>query len=313
MIPASTGFLLVVLVSLPLAALVLVVRRLYRLRRKLPLRRWHERLWLFYSSLALLAVYALVGAWGLGVEPHWVELTRTEIPIQGGVLGRERLRVVHLSDLHLGPRFGRAERRAVELVAECKPDLILLTGDYMDVRSGSFSLSELATALSGLKPAFGVWAVGGPVDEKFVTRELLRSAGVEWLEDETRLVEGPDGTRLRLAGRGAWPLLSMGDIFDGLDATTPTILLQHGPAGVVDSLQSRGAARVDLALCGHTHGGQIVLPLWGPLLPVEDGPWRGRGESAGVPVYVNRGLGTTGLPMRLGARPEVALIELVRK
>lgn len=301
------------LVSLPLAAAILVVRRLYRLRRKLPLRRWHERPWLFRTALGLLAVYSLVGAWGLGFEPQWVELTHTEIPIQGGVLGRERLRIVHLSDFHLSSRIGLAERRAVELVADAKPDLILLTGDYMDVRSGSFSLSEFAGALSSLKPAFGVWAVGGPVDEKFVTRQLLRAAGVEWLEDETRLIEGPDGTRLRLAGRSAWPLASMEELFEGLDATTPTILLQHGPAGVVDSLKSRGMARVDLALCGHTHGGQILLPLWGPLLPVEPGPWRGRGESAGVPVYVSRGLGTTGLPMRLGARPEVALIELVKR
>ena len=313
MVPADAGVLLSALVSLPLAAGVLVLVRLYRLYRRLPLRRWYESVWLFRSALALLAVYAAVLVWGVGYESRSPELTRVEIPLRGGVLGRERFRILHLTDLHLGRRTGALERRMIELAGEAKPDLILLTGDYMDTRDASYSLTEVVEALVAIKPPHGIWAVGGPVDEKFVTREILQRAGVEWLEDETRVIEGPGGKALRLAGQGAWPLVPFADLFEGLDGDTPTILLRHGPQGLEETLGGRKSARVDLALCGHTHGGQIRLPLRGALVRAEGGRDRGLHDVAGVPVYINRGIGTTGIPMRLGSLPEVAVIELVAK
>lgn len=315
MLPADAGVLLTALVSLPVAAGACVALRLARRYRRIPsdIHPWYEKPGLVRASLAVLVVYALVGAWGVGWEPRWVELTRTEISVKGGVLGRERFRVVHLSDFHLGRRVGALERRVVELVREAKPDLLLLTGDYMDTRDASYSLKEVVDALAAIKPAYGIWAVGGPVDEKFVTRDLLRRAGVEWLEDETRVIEGEGGTRLRLAGRGAWPLVPFADLFEGLDTATPTILLQHAPSELEPTLAGRKAARVDLVLCGHTHGGQIRLPLRGAIVRAEGGRDRGLHQVEGVPVYVNRGIGTTGFPMRLGARPEVALLELVAK
>lgn len=318
MFSAGAGALVAVLVSLPLAALLLLffrgLRYWERRRRRLPadLRFWYERPWLVRSAVGVLSVYAAILAWGMGVEARWVERTRTTIPVPGGVLGRERFRVVHLSDFHLGRRPGLRERRLLELTAEAKPDLIVMTGDYMDVRSAHYALKEVVDALVALAPPFGVWAVGGPVDEKFVARDILKRAGVEWLEDETRLIER-DGKRLRLAGRGAWPLLPFDELFAGLDAETPTILLQHGPSDLDATLAGRRGARVDLVLCGHTHGGQILLPLRGALVATPGGRDRGLYDLGGVPLYVNRGLGTTGLPLRLGARPEVAVLDLVPK
>lgn len=315
MIPADAGLLLTALVSLPFAAAVFVALRLTRRYRRVPsdVRPWYETRALFRASLATLGLYGLVTAWGVGVEPRWVELTNAEIPVKGGVFGRERFRIVHLSDFHLGRRLGALERRVLELAAEAKPDLVLLTGDYMDTRDASYSLAEVVAALAALKPSRGLWAVGGPVDEKFVTRDILRRAGIEWLEDETRVIEGEGGKRLRLAGRSAWPLLSVRELFEGLDAETPTILLQHGPSGLEADLAERGGARIDLALCGHTHGGQIRLPFRGALVRAEGGRDRGLHELSGVPVYINRGIGTTGVPLRLGARPEVAVLDLVAR
>lgn len=318
MLPADAGVLLTALVSIPLAALALLGAVALRWRERRDRRRprdpraWFERRWLVRAALAVVALYALVLAWGVGVEPRWVELTRTEIPVPGGVLGRERLRVVHLSDFHLGRRLGLRELRMVELVREAQPELILLTGDYMDTREASFALEEAVAALKAVNPPFGIWAVGGPVDEKFVTRDILRRAGIEWLGDETRLIEA-QGRRLRLAGREAWPIVPAADLFEGLDQETPTILLQHSPAGLEGLLTGPTAARVDLVLCGHTHGGQVRLPFRGALVGAPGGRDRGLYEVGGVPVYVNRGLGTTVAPIRLGARPEVALLELVRR
>jgi len=310
-LPADAGILLSALVSLPVVAGYLVALRLIRAYRRLPLRRWYESIWLFRGGLAILALYAAVTAWGIGVEPRWPELTRVEIPLRGGVLGRERFRIVQLSDFHLGRGLGSLERRVIELARDAKPDLILLTGDYMDTRDASYSLTEVVEALVAIKPPRGIWAVGGPVDEKFVTRDILRRAGVEWLEDETRVIDGDGGTRLRLAGQGAWPLVPFADLFEALDVDTPTILLRHGPEGLEETLAGRKGARVDLALCGHTHGGQVRLPLRGALVRTPGGRDRGLHEVAGVPVYINRGIGTTGVPLRLGARPEVALLEIV--
>lgn len=318
MLPADAGVLLMALVSVPLAALLVLgaaaLRRHERRARRLPGARlgWVERPWVVRTALGVLAAYGLVLAWGMVVEPRWVELTRTEIPVVGGVLGRDRLRIAHLSDFHLGRRLGHRELRMVELVREAKPEIILLTGDYMDSREGSFALEEAAAALKAVDPPFGIWAVGGPVDEKFVTRDILRRAGIEWLGDETRLVEA-QGRRLRLAGREAWPMVPVADLFDGLDRDTPTILLQHSPAGLEALLSGPTAARVDLVVCGHTHGGQVRLPFRGALIATPGGRDRGLHEVGGVPVYVNRGLGTTAVPIRLGSRPEVAILEIVRR
>jgi uncharacterized protein len=316
--PADAGVLLTALVLLPVLAAALLagsaLRRRDRGTRRIPrdARAWYERRWLLRSCAAVLAVYALLLAWGMGVEPRWVQLTRTEIPLRGGALGRDRLRIVHLSDFHLGRALGARELRMIELVREAKPELILLTGDYMDSREASYSLEEVATALKAVNPVFGIWAVGGPVDEKFVTRDILRRAGIEWLGDETRLIEA-QGQRLRLAGREAWPLVPAADLFEGLDAQTPTILLQHSPERLEELLAGPTAARVDLVFCGHTHGGQVRLPFRGALIQPGSGRDRGLCEVAGVPVYVNRGIGTTVFPIRLGARPEVALIEIVNR
>ena len=311
MLPADAGILLSALVSLPVVAGYLVLLRLIRAYRRLPLRRWYESVWMFRGGLAVLGVYAAVTAWGVGIEPRWPVLTHVEIPLRGGALGRERFRIVQLSDFHLGRGIGSLERRMIELARDAKPDLILLTGDYMDTRDASYSLKEVVEALVAIKPPRGIWAVGGPVDEKFVTRDILRRAGVEWLEDETRVIDGDGGTRLRLAGQGAWPLIPVADLFEALDVDTPTILLRHGPEGLEETLADRKGARVDLVLCGHTHGGQVRLPLRGALVRTPGGRDRGLHQVAGVPVYINRGIGTTGVPLRLGSRPEVAVIELV--
>jgi hypothetical protein len=84
------------------------------------------------------------------------------------------------------------------------------------------------------------------------------------------------------------------------------ILLSHHPDVFVESAV-RG---VDLQLSGHTHGGQVVFFGWAPMTHSNHGLWRGRYASAGAQLYVGRGIGTTGLPLRLGAPGEIAILEL---
>jgi hypothetical protein len=318
-LPIDAALILAVLLSLPLLSLLaLVSTAAYALARRrgwMPKDRlhWADRAWVRGPAAVVLLAYAGALAWGAGVEVDRVELTRTELPAAQPVLGEERFRIVQLSDLHL-ERIGTRERRVVERVAEAKPHLIVVTGDLMNARHGGAALAEFLGALRGLGARHGVWVTGGPMDEKFPVRDMVRRAGAEWIEDETRLIE-VGRSRLRLAAQGAWPARRLAELLRGLEDGAFTLFLRHSPEGVEDLEEARREGlRVDLFLCGGTHGGQVALPGWGAIVTgsrLHKRYERGRYEVEGTPVYINRGVGTLGPPVRLCSRPEVALLELV--
>jgi len=304
-----TLFLFSVLVLLYLGFLFVA-----RARGLIPSDRksWLERPWVIWPAAGWAALCAVCFAYGSLVEPRWVRVTRTEIEVDQPVLGYERFRIVHLSDLHL-ERFGGREQSVVEAVTRAAPHLILLTGDYMNVREGGVALVEV---LRDLRAPHGVFGVGGHWDAKFPTGRLFEAAGAVLLEDETRLIEHA-GKRLRLAGQDVYPVQPLRDLLRGLEDGAFTIYLQHSPDAAEELLSREPGQRVDLFLCGHTHGGQVRLPLWGAIVTLsrqhkkyEQGLYR----VGGVPMYVNRGVGLEGgavPPVRFLAPPEVAVIELV--
>ncbi len=315
----ATALLLAILLAAPVLSLLAVLSRAFHvlargqgwIRRDM--KGWSDRAWIFRPALGVLAAYAAVLAWSAWVEPRWLEVTRTEIAVAGPVLGYDRFRVVHLSDLHL-ERSGALQARLVERAREAKPHLIVLTGDSLGAREGGAALAEVLEALRGIEPPHGILAVGGHSDEKFITREIFRRAGVEVLEDETRVLER-DGRRLRVAAQAAWPQAPLRELLRGLDRETPTIFLRHDPGGADELRGLEAGQRVDLFLCGHTHGGQVCLPFLGALVPStrEAGRFeRGLHRVGEIPMYVHRGVGLApGLPLRLLSRPELAVIELV--
>ncbi len=322
MIPLGAALLLALIVFLPALATFLVilglVPRIARRRGLMPpdKRTWAESRWVFRPAAGLLVVYALCFAWGSLVEADWVQTTRTEIMTGRPVMGHEAFRIVHLSDLHL-ERFGRREARVIERVREASPHLILLTGDYMNVREGGAALHELLSHLKPLAP-MGVFGVPGNWDVKFTTRRIFENAGAVLLSDETRLLERA-GAKLRLVGHDVYPNRPLRELLRGLDDGAYTIYLHHKP-DAVDELQNRDPdQRVDLFLCGHTHGGQVCLPFWGAVITLSKYHKtyeRGRYDFQGVPMYVNRGVGMEGgaAPRaRFLSRPEVAVIDLVSK
>ena len=319
-LPPDAVVLLTVIFAAPLLCSLAVASAIsYRLARRWGLMPrdkilWVERPWAFRPAAAVLVVYAVCFAYGNQIEADWVQTTRTEIKVAEPVLGYDRFRIVHLSDLHLD-RIGRRERRMIEQVAEAKPHLILLTGDYMNVREGAVALNEV---LGVLKAPYGVVGVEGNWDTKFVTAEVFQRAGATWLVDDTRLFER-DGRKLRLAGQGLTPSRSLQELLPATDDGAYTVFLHHKP-DAVDELRKRSPGqRVDLFLCGHTHGGQVCLPFWGAVITL--GKYhkqyeRGLYQVDGVPMYVNRGVGSGGggIPhVRFLARPEVAVIDLVAK
>jgi hypothetical protein len=316
--PVDAVLWVVFLLTLPVLSLLVVgqwaFQVLARKRGFIPPDKvsWVERRWVIRSAAGCLALYAACFAYGAFVEAGWVRTTVTEIDVDRPVLGYARFRIVHLSDLHL-ERFGGRERRLLEAVAGAAPHIIVLTGDYMNVREGGPALVEV---LKNLKAPHGVFGVEGNWDSKFPVRRLFEAGGATLMEDETRLIEHA-GHRLRLVGQGLPPDRPLGELLGGLEDEAFTVFLHHTPDAAED-LQARGPGRrVDLFLCGHTHGGQVRLPLWGAIVTLTRNHKKyeqGLYKVGDVPMYVNRGVGLEGgavPPVRFLARPEVAVLDLV--
>ena len=261
-----------------------------------------------FVGLGVPAAYGhLVGAWDY-------EVTETVVSVKD-LPGRfEGFRIALVSDVHHGRLVSIEEvRRVVALANGARADMVALTGDYTTV--GRKYVEPCAEALGGLSAPEGVWAVLGNHDHKTdgaLTRRALGGRGINVLTNQnTELRRGADVLQLAGVDDWGWGQADFPRTMRGVDTTRPSVLLSHEPMAL-DVPETRG---VSLILSGHTHGGQIVLPFVGaPAAYV----WkhlkylRGVYESGGTQLYVSRGTGVIGLPLRIGARPEVAVLRLER-
>jgi hypothetical protein len=251
-----------------------------------------------------------------------LELMEVDVPVPGLPPGLDGLRLVQLSDLHAGDVFDESTLLpAVELARACRPHLVLLTGDF--VTHAAEEVLRLGHALGRIQPSCGAFAVFGNHDYRG-RREgriaaWLRRQGVTVLRNENVVLSDPTwgGARLAVAGledieesKGSHlePTvagLSPPDVAAGQHAR---LLLCHNP----DVVERLPPGLFHLVASGHSHGGQIVLPLVG----TPGRPWMPRHVRGSHPLpgggllHVNRGLGILVLPFRLGARPELTLFTL---
>ncbi|MBI4563582.1 MAG: metallophosphoesterase family protein [Planctomycetes bacterium] len=311
---AAEGFaFLFFLAILPLTAAgilgVAAWRRMLRAFRRSPgrLGAVAEVRFIRLSAAGIAALYLIAAGYGFFIEPEWPEVERTSLRVPSPVLGLGAFKIVHLSDLHL-ERLGARERRILRRVRDERPDAVVLTGDYANRREAIPALVEF---LRSLKARHGVYGVEGHVDHKFEIREAFRAAGAVLLRDEFVFRTDGSSRPLLIAGMSMYPSRPLPEILEAAPEEGFRVLLHHAPQGPA----VLGSARVDLFLCGHTHGGQVRLPGTGsrnpfrPESPLPDGVsvWDG------VTCVVNRGLGTWGGPLpaiRFLARPEVRVIEL---
>lgn len=240
------------------------------------------------------------------------------------------VRIVHLSDLHYGLFVGRGTvRRWVDAVRREQPDLIAITGDFLDSGVGGQRHHKLLEELSRLRAPLGVYAVWGNHDWTSLNTNATRVAFAEQLRLHGVTLINNAGVQVRddlyMAGVDDW-WFGMQDLDAALRGYTggAVVLLAHNP----DYL-TQVPSRVNLTLSGHTHGGQVRLPLFGPLkrrstlLNVLQGWVRGarivQSPAEGTPVdapdghalgFVSRGLGVTGVPMRWACPAELAVLDL---
>lgn len=247
------------------------------------------------------------------IEPEWLMVERVEVVVRGLRPALEGYKIVQMSDFHLYP-YTQVEliQRAVGLANELRPDLVVLTGDYVLERADA--IFELAPVLAGLNGRQGVFAVLGNHDhwtDPAAVRTGLRESGIEVLHNEgVELSVGREG--LYLAGvDDCWSgAPDLGVALDGVAAGTPVVLLAHEP-DFADEFAGDG--RVSLQLSGHSHGGQVRLPGIGALVL----PRYGQKYDAGLNrvgemwVYTTRGIGVLGPPVRFNCPPEVTEITLV--
>jgi len=241
------------------------------------------------------------------VRVNIVQVRPSRLPAQF-----EGLRIAQLSDLHLR-RWNNVLDETRRRLLELDPDLVVITGDIGDAHAEAQMSADLAARLlEGVHPSLGCFGVLGNHDDPQLVEQL--AGQVRMLSNEyAKLTKARDS--IMIAGvDGRTP--TSGDIPSALLGIKPgsfTILLAHHPP-LVYRLPPNS---VDLMLAGHTHAGQIRLPLIGPLWPTFEGIPRnychGLHEVNGTSLYVSAGVGCSwAVPFRIGCPPEIALITLKR-
>jgi predicted MPP superfamily phosphohydrolase len=262
---------------------------------------------------AAAAAAGAVGAYTL-LEPLWLEVTRTRIHVRGLHPDLEGFRVALLTDMHAGegtPLW--LIRRAARLAMRERPHLVALTGDFAADDAGTFA--PVLDALACLGAPHGVWAVPGNHDY---------TVGIDrWraeLRQHPHLRDLTNRAVLDKVGKAVLCVAGVDDFSRGrptLDALPPpeqrdfTLLLAHDPDQGEKARRAYDA--VDLIVSGHTHGGQVRLPLVGAIknpAEREDLYEEGLRRRPWTQVYTSRGVGTVHLPIRFLCRPEVAILEL---
>ncbi len=256
-----------------------------------------------------------VSAYASLVEPYSYWISETDIFIRDLPERFENFRITQLTDIHHSRILGIEEvRNVVALAQQTKPDMFVLTGDY--TTNYRRFIEPCAEALAPLNAPEGVWAVLGNhdhyTDPELTTRALERQHIAVLNNAHTTLQRGPDSVQLSGIDDWSWNAVDWPRAFADLNPKTPTILLSHQPT-VLDLEQTQN---VSLILSGHTHGGQVRFPFVGaPALYAANEIKYDRGlfRRGATQLYVSSGTGMIGLPVRLGARPEIAVLRLKRE
>ena len=282
--------------------------------------------WANWSGLLLTAVLdaALSGVfiYATWMEPFRIGVTQSELH-NPKLESAAPLRLLHITDLHVERTTSR-EEKLLQLVQELDPDVIVLTGDYLNLAyvydaQAQADAHELLARLCDVARG-PIYAITGspPVDRTDVIPDIFEDLPITWLLDEIREVD-VNGQTIRMVGLRCTRDRSqdaprLRDLVGDDPAEIFTLLLYHSP----DLMPEAVEMGIDLYLCGHTHGGQIRLPLIGALITSSDF-WKryemGRYEEGRTTLYVSRGLGMEGLGApraRLLAPPEIVLWTLRR-
>ena len=274
-----------------------------------------------FLGMAAAGAAAALGADGFLIEPNLPKLVRQDIALRRWPARMDGFTVALLSDFHYDPYFSlHPLHTAIGLVNELRPDLIVLTGDFVSIplfgnyAAGAAHAEPCAQLLRQMQAPHGRWAVMGNHDAATNPDRVtaaLRESGIHVLSNQSVAIE-KNGSRFWLGGLDD-VLKQTADISATLQGIPPdeaTILMAHEP----DYADYAARYPVDLQLSGHSHGGQVRIPFLPPLyLPKLARKYiAGRYQIRELALYTNRGLGTVEIPVRLNCPPEITLFTLRR-
>lgn len=259
--------------------------------------------------LFFLLLIPVLFLWSLLIEPNILIVKKYRIENEK----LRGIRAVFAGDFHFRPYQGNRLNYTVKKINAQNADIILFIGDYVNRHSidTSYPMTEIAKKLAEIKPSKKIFTVLGNhdcyQDKKKIKKELV-NAGVEVLENSTRYVRVKD----RLISVSGIEDLTTG--FPNVEKTlrlsiSPTILLTHQP-----DIFYKIPQKVDLILAGHTHGGQVRIPFFGPVfVPSVYGTRFAYGliKEEGKKMIVTNGIGTSILPIRFNCFPEIVVIDFI--
>jgi predicted MPP superfamily phosphohydrolase len=257
------------------------------------------------------ALAASIGA-GTGAAAHGflyerfdLSLTRVAFPVAGLPEALRGLRIGFLTDIHRSATVSHDTiAAAVRMLMAERPDLIVLGGDYVSFADRRY-MRPAADALAPLSAPSGVLAVLGNHDDDHDMPAALVANGFTVLRDaRTRLTVR--GEPMDFVGIRYWTH-KVTDIVHLMHGALPhAILLAHTPKRLIEAQQ----LAIPAVISGHTHGGQIVLPILGPIAAREFPVIAGLERKQGTTIFVSRGVGTVYIPIRINCPPEVAVLTL---
>ena len=255
----------------------------------------------------------LLGGYPFLIERNFVHINRYRIPVPALPESFNGFRVAHLTDLHLGPFVSKTFiKDVVGKTNRLKPDIIVCTGDYVHGKYSAGNIDIVWSILSELKAGYGVYSVLGNHDhwaDKKLSLEWLHKSGQSvW---HTCKAIYKDKERIIIGGAGDYweDDLKIDQCFSSTEEGDCRILLTHNP----DSADTEFDTPVSLILSGHTHGGQVSIPFYGPpVLPVKNKRYSsGLIKTPKGNLFISKGIGCAIYPVRFNCAPEIAVLELV--
>lgn len=258
--------------------------------------------------IAIAVLMTLLGMYAVWIEPNWIEVSIHDM--RSGNAGDE-IRVVQLSDLHIQDLTSR-ELEVASRVNALKPDLVVLSGDVIDRQDRLPTLHSFLAALGDtpIVAVLGNWEYWADVDFHALRNEY-RHHGIRLLVNEVASYQIRHRT-LNIVGLDDFTAGQPDDeLWNAHLNGSTAVLVQHSP-GYFEKLPIKTRSKnFNLCLAGHTHGGQVTLfgwPIWKP--PGSGSFTSGLYDTTDCKLYVSKGLGMSLLPVRFGARPEIAVFDL---